>query len=59
MPIQRVNPDALAPPVQDLYSHAAIGTGSRFIAIAGQIALDSDGDLVDLETMKHRRTGLS
>ncbi|MCX5602606.1 RidA family protein [Streptomyces phaeochromogenes] len=46
MSIQRVNPDTVAPPVQGLYTHAAIGTGSRFIAIAGQIALDSDGNLV-------------
>ncbi|MFK0159739.1 RidA family protein [Streptomyces sp. NPDC090499] len=46
MSVQRVNPGALAPPVHDLYSHAVTGTGTRFIAIAGQIALDGDGNLV-------------
>ncbi|MFD8817483.1 RidA family protein [Streptomyces sp. NPDC059627] len=46
MSVQRVDPDALAPPVQGLYSHAVTGTGTRFIAIAGQIALDRDGNLV-------------
>ena len=46
MSVQRVNPDALAPPVQGLYSHAVTGTGTRFVAIAGQIALDAEGNLV-------------
>jgi enamine deaminase RidA (YjgF/YER057c/UK114 family) len=46
MPIQRINPDSLAPPIQDLYGHAVIGTGNRFVAIAGQIALAQDGSLV-------------
>ncbi|MEU9336946.1 RidA family protein [Streptomyces sp. NPDC048290] len=45
MSIQRLNPAALAPPVQGLYSHAATGRG-RLVAIAGQIALDADGGLV-------------
>ncbi|MFJ4828874.1 RidA family protein [Streptomyces sp. NPDC088747] len=41
-----MNPVTLAAPIQGLYTHAAIGTGSRFIAIAGQIALDKDGNLI-------------
>ncbi|MET8825661.1 RidA family protein [Streptomyces sp. NPDC004610] len=45
MSIQRVNPASLAPPIQGLYSHVATGRG-RFVAIAGQVALDADGKLV-------------
>ncbi|MDX3851760.1 RidA family protein [Streptomyces sp. AK02-01A] len=46
MPVQRVNPPTLAPPIQDLYAHVAIGTGTRFVAIAGQVATAADGTLV-------------
>lgn len=46
MSVDRVNPADLAPPIMDLYSHVAIGTGSRIIAIAGQVAIDANGELV-------------
>ncbi|MFJ9538391.1 RidA family protein [Streptomyces sp. NPDC101225] len=36
-------PDGVFPAAQ--YSHVAMGTG-RFVAIAGQLALDEDGELV-------------
>ena len=42
----RINPDTLAAPVKDRYKHVVVGTGSRLIAIAGQVALDADGGLV-------------
>ncbi|MCO1660599.1 RidA family protein [Pseudonocardia sp. S2-4] len=45
--MQRLNPPTLAPPVQDLYAHLAIGPpGGRVVAVAGQVALDRDGVLV-------------
>jgi enamine deaminase RidA (YjgF/YER057c/UK114 family) len=46
MPVERVNPPTLAPPVADVYSHVAVGTGTRFVAIAGQVATDANDNLV-------------
>ncbi|MFE2045183.1 RidA family protein [Streptomyces sp. NPDC059477] len=45
MSIRKVNPESIAPPVQGLYTHVAMGRG-QFVAIAGQVALDADGTLV-------------
>jgi len=39
------NPDALGAPL-GLYSHVAEGTGSRTVAIAGQVGVDGAGALV-------------
>jgi enamine deaminase RidA (YjgF/YER057c/UK114 family) len=47
MSVERLNPGALAAPVMNLYSQLAVGSpGARLVAIAGQVALDSDGELV-------------
>jgi enamine deaminase RidA (YjgF/YER057c/UK114 family) len=42
-PIRIAAPDGVAPAAQ--YSHVVLGTG-RFVAVAGQLALDEDGRLV-------------
>ena len=46
MTVEHVDPPEIAPPVQGIYSHVAIGRGAAVAAIAGQIALDADGNLV-------------
>lgn len=47
MSVERLNPGTLAAPVMNLYSQVAVGSpGARLVAIAGQVALDSDGELV-------------
>ena len=46
MTVERTDPPTLAPPVHDIYSHVAVGRGSAIVGIAGQIALDADGNLV-------------
>ncbi|ODT98564.1 MAG: translation initiation inhibitor [Pseudonocardia sp. SCN 72-86] len=47
MPVQCLNPPTLATPVMDLYSQVAVAApGSRLVAVAGQVALDTDGTLV-------------
>lgn len=46
MTVDHVDPPAIAPPVSDVYHHISIGRGSAIVAIAGQIALDADGNLV-------------
>jgi enamine deaminase RidA (YjgF/YER057c/UK114 family) len=43
--VTRLNPPTLAAPVLDLYSQVAVGTG-RIVAVAGQVALDPEGNLV-------------
>lgn len=48
MSVEHVDPPAIAPPVSDVYHHLAIGRGSAIVAIAGQIALDADGELVGI-----------
>ncbi|MFJ2818944.1 RidA family protein [Streptomyces sp. NPDC091279] len=44
--IEHHDPPALAPPVSDVYHHLAIARSGPVVAIAGQIALDTDGHLV-------------
>lgn len=43
---QKLNPDSLAPPVMGLYAQIAIAPTGRLAFIAGQVALDADGNLV-------------
>ncbi|KMS71784.1 endoribonuclease L-PSP [Streptomyces viridochromogenes] len=44
MSTERVNPPDLSPPTG--FSHAVVATGSRFVFLAGQTALDADGKVV-------------
>jgi enamine deaminase RidA (YjgF/YER057c/UK114 family) len=44
MSVTLVNPAAL--PAVDLYRQVAVGTGSRLVFIAGQVARDADGNRV-------------
>ncbi len=44
MGIERVNPAELAPPSG--FAHAVIATGGRLVFLAGQTALDRDGQVV-------------
>ncbi|MFI5614160.1 RidA family protein [Amycolatopsis sp. NPDC051903] len=47
MTVDRINPETLPRPVMDLYSQVAVGSpGARLVTIAGQLALDRDGELV-------------
>jgi enamine deaminase RidA (YjgF/YER057c/UK114 family) len=42
--LSRINPEGLSEPVS--YSHAVVATGSRIVFLAGQVALDANGQLV-------------
>ncbi|MEW2072124.1 RidA family protein [Streptomyces sp. NPDC013433] len=44
MSVERVNPPGLSPPAG--FSHAVVATGSRLVFLAGQTALDADGEVV-------------
>jgi enamine deaminase RidA (YjgF/YER057c/UK114 family) len=44
MPIERLNPETLSAP--QTYSQLVVAQGSRLIFVAGQVALDRDGNLV-------------
>jgi enamine deaminase RidA (YjgF/YER057c/UK114 family) len=44
MPIERLNPEALATP--ETYSQLVVAEGARLVFVAGQVALDRDGKLV-------------
>ena len=44
--IEHVDPPAIAPPVSDVYHHVAIARAGTIVAIAGQIGVDADGELV-------------
>lgn len=47
MPITLSSPEALPTPVPSgLYNHVAVATGSRSVAIAGQVGWNADGELV-------------
>ncbi|PRY39606.1 RidA family protein [Umezawaea tangerina] len=47
MAVHRIDPPALATPVRNLYSQVTVSApGDRLVAIAGQVALDTDGALV-------------
>ncbi|MET9933305.1 MULTISPECIES: RidA family protein [unclassified Streptomyces] len=53
MSLHRHNPADLAPPTG--FSHAVTATGTRFVFLAGQTALDSDGTVVG-ETLTEQFT---
>lgn len=44
MPVTRINPDGLMK--TDMYPQLAVGTGTRLVHIAGQVAYDAEGQLV-------------
>ncbi|MEV5440192.1 RidA family protein [Streptomyces sp. NPDC052682] len=44
MTVERLNPPGLSPPAG--FSHAVVATGSRVVFLAGQTALDPDGEVV-------------
>ncbi|AKZ58744.1 hypothetical protein SAM23877_5699 [Streptomyces ambofaciens ATCC 23877] len=44
MTVERVNPSELSPPTG--FSHAVAATGTRVVFLAGQTALDTDGEVV-------------
>lgn len=46
MPVQLINPPGLAPPVENGYTHISVATGSKTITLAGQVAMDLEGNLV-------------
>ncbi|GAA4820887.1 RidA family protein [Streptomyces ziwulingensis] len=43
MTVERVDPPRLSPPTG--FSHAVVATGSRIVFLAGQTALDADGEV--------------
>ncbi|MBJ6640822.1 MULTISPECIES: RidA family protein [unclassified Streptomyces] len=43
MSTERVNPPELSPPTG--FSHAVVATGTRLVFLAGQTALDGDGEI--------------
>jgi 2-iminobutanoate/2-iminopropanoate deaminase len=47
-----VNPDTVSAPVSPTYSHATIAESRRLVFIAGQVAVNAEGELVgqDIET---------
>ncbi|MFM9695471.1 RidA family protein [Streptomyces europaeiscabiei] len=51
MSTERVNPAGLSPPTG--FSHAVVATGSRVVFLAGQTALDADGEVVG-ETLEEQ-----
>ena len=44
MPLERINPEALATP--QAYTHVIVATGARLVFVAGQVAEDGRGNLV-------------
>jgi enamine deaminase RidA (YjgF/YER057c/UK114 family) len=44
LPLERINPAGLATP--QTYSHVIVGSGSRLVFVAGQVAEDDQGNLV-------------
>ena len=44
MATQHINPEGIAKP--GAYTHVVVGTGTRLVSVAGQVALDADGTLV-------------
>lgn len=50
MPIERINPDDVADPVNDLYTQVVTATGTKQVHVAGTTARDQEGDVAG-ETM--------
>lgn len=46
MSVTRINPPELLPPLMDVYAHAVVTEASRLAFIAGQVALNANGELV-------------
>jgi enamine deaminase RidA (YjgF/YER057c/UK114 family) len=44
LPLERINPEGLAPPGN--YSHVVVADAGTLVFVAGQVALDTDGNLV-------------
>jgi enamine deaminase RidA (YjgF/YER057c/UK114 family) len=44
MPLESINPTDLSTP--EMYSHVIVASGSRLVFVAGQVAEDSQGNLV-------------
>jgi enamine deaminase RidA (YjgF/YER057c/UK114 family) len=43
MTVEYVNPDGMHAPVDNMYAHVAIATGTTLIRICEQVAVDADG----------------
>lgn len=56
MTLRRINPASLAPPIG--FTHAVVGEG-RLICLAGQTALDAQGDIVGDDVVTQFRQALS
>ena len=52
MPRQSINPDTLFNSVQYGFSQIAVGSGSRFVTISGQVGWDADGNIVGAGDLK-------
>lgn len=55
MPLKCINPADI--PVPETFSHVIVATGSRLVFIAGQVAEDSQGDLIgpgDMTAQAHQ-----
>ncbi|WP_329462552.1 RidA family protein [Streptomyces sp. NBC_01431] len=54
MSLERLNPAELSPPTG--FSHAVVAVGSRLVFLAGQTALDGDGEVVGTTLPEQFRT---
>ena len=46
MALERINPPTLAPPVMGLYTQVTVASPVRLVFVAGQVAIDANGQLV-------------
>jgi hypothetical protein len=46
-----LNPEGIHKPVDNMYAHVAVATGTKIIRIGGQVAVDARGGNVELENM--------
>ena len=46
MGLERLNPDSIADPVNDLYSQVVVSTGETMVHVAGTTSRDRDGEVV-------------
>ncbi|MCM2411110.1 MULTISPECIES: RidA family protein [unclassified Streptomyces] len=56
-PIHRINPAELSPPAG--FSHAVTATGSQLVFLAGQTALDQQGDIIGTTLPEQFATALT
>ncbi|MFG2779380.1 RidA family protein [Streptomyces prunicolor] len=52
--MERINPPTLASPVMDLYSQVTVVRPGRIVNVAGQVAIDVNGDLVGKDDYKEQ-----